>query len=129
MSFDLFTPNSAGSQATFNLEYQIGSSGTFTQLAGKSYITDTAQSPLTVTSITLTGLDLSPLNNQSGQVTLRLNNTATSGTSWNTLALDNFTYTASPVPEPSTFALLAGTAVLGLAAFRRRHTSRLPSAP
>ncbi|MEZ0216779.1 MAG: PEP-CTERM sorting domain-containing protein [Rariglobus sp.] len=62
-------------------------------------------------------------------MTLRLNNTASSGTSWNTVALDNFTYTASPVPEPATYALFGGLAALGLAAFRRRHPSRLSSAP
>jgi hypothetical protein len=33
----------------------------------------------------------------------------------------------SAVPEPATFAFLAGAATLGLAAFRRRHTSRLKS--
>ena len=120
LSFDLFTPNNSGSVATFNLEYQIGSSGTFAQLAGKSYTTNTPQNPLTITSIVLTALDLMPLNDQSGQVTLRLNNTATNGTSWNTLALDNFSYTASPIPESSTYALLGGFAALGLVAYRRK---------
>lgn len=36
---------------------------------------------------------------------------------------------ASAVPEPATYALFGGLSVLGLAAFRRRHTSRLASAP
>jgi hypothetical protein len=34
---------------------------------------------------------------------------------------DNFTLTASAVPEPSTYAALAGAAALGLAAWRRRQ--------
>ncbi len=124
LSFDLFTPNSSGTAATFNLEYQIGASGTFAQLAGKSYTTNTAQNPLTITSIVLTALDLAPLNDQSGQVTLRLNNTAISGTPWNTLALDNFSYTAAAIPEPSTYALLGGIAALGLVAYRRKTRLR-----
>jgi hypothetical protein len=128
MRFDLFTPNSAGSMASFSLEYQVGSSGTFSSLAGKSYTTDTAQSPLTITSVTLTSVELSPLNNQSEQVTLRLNNTASSGTSWNSLALDNFTYSASAIPEPSAYAFLAGMGGLVLAALRRRRTHPATSA-
>lgn len=35
----------------------------------------------------------------------------------------------SPVPEPATYAFVGGLAVLSFAVFRRRHTSRLPSAP
>jgi len=38
------------------------------------------------------------------------------------IRFDNFTLTA--IPEPSTFAALAGAGVLGLAAFRRRRSAR-----
>jgi len=44
--------------------------------------------------------------------------TASSGST----RFDNFTITA--IPEPSTFAALAGAGVLGLAAFRRRRSAR-----
>jgi hypothetical protein len=46
-----------------------------------------------------------------------------------TLRVDNVTLSGSvsAVPEPATFAFLAGAATLSLAAFRRRHTSRLKS--
>ncbi len=37
--------------------------------------------------------------------------------------IDNFTATASAIPEPSTYAALAGLGVLGLAAMRRRRAA------
>ena len=126
LSLDLFTPNSAGTAATFALEYQIGSGGTFTALAGKSYTTipvpSTTPSALTVTTLSLTAADLLPLTDQTGQVTLRLNNTATTGTTWNTVALDNFSYTASAaIPEPAAYAWYGGISALALALLRRRR--------
>lgn len=118
LSFDIFTPNDAGSSSTFNLEYQTGAAGTFTQLGSASYTNDTPQAALIVTSITLNSAQLSVLNNNASQVTLRLVNTGTSGSTWNSIAIDNFTYSA--VPEPSTYALLLGAAMLGFCVYRRR---------
>ena len=128
LSFDLFTPNDAGTAATFNLEYQIGAKSTFSQLAGKSYTTvptPTAPAGLAVTAISLTALDLSVLNDQSGQVTLRLNNMASTGTALNTVALDNFHYTASPaaIPEPASYGAFVGAAMLALTLARRQRRS------
>lgn len=123
MSFDIFTPNSTGTAQTFNLEYQIGSSGTFIQLAGKSYTTGTAANPLPITSISLTSVDLAVIGDQAGQVTLRLNNTATTGTGLASVAIDNFSYTATAIPEPSTYAAVFGGAAFALVALRRKKTS------
>jgi len=120
LSFQLFTPNNTGTAATYQLQYQIGPTGTFSQLASVAYTNDTAQNPLIVTSITLTGAQLTALNNQSGQVTFRWINTAASGTTFQTLAIDNFAYTATAVPEPATYAVLLGALVLLAAARRRR---------
>ena len=39
----------------------------------------------------------------------------------------NFTISAAAIPEPSTYALLVGAAVLGLAAFHRRKLRRSPA--
>ena len=122
LSFQLFTPNSSGTAGTFQLQYQLGSSGTFTPLAAVSYANDVAQSPLIVTTITLTSGQLTALNNQSGQVTLRWENTATSGTAFNTLALDNFSYTATAVPEPATSAVIIGVLALTGVLLRRRRS-------
>ena len=124
LSFDLFTSNDTGATATVNLEYQKGATGTFSQLAGTSYTTlanPTAPALLSVTHISLTAMDLNPLNNHSGLVTLRLNNMATTGSSWETLSLDNFNYTATAttIPEPSSYTALGGASVLALALGRR----------
>ena len=128
LSLALFTPNSTGTAASFALEYQLVTGGTFTALAGKTYTTipvpGVTPSPLTVTSLSLTAADLAPLADQSGLVTLRLNNTATTGTSWNTLAVDNFHYTAAAIPEPAAYAWFGGLGALGLALARRRRRAR-----
>ena len=124
LTFHAFTPNSSGSTATFDFQYQIGTTGTFTQFSPSiSYTTvSTAGSPpLTVTTISLTALDLAVLNNRSNQITFRFNHTGTSGVDWNTLAVDNFSYSASAVPEPSTYAAIFGAAALAAAAWRRRR--------
>jgi hypothetical protein len=42
-----------------------------------------------------------------------------------TLDASGLSFTAQPVPEPSTYAALAGAAVLGLAAYRRRPAARV----
>jgi hypothetical protein len=122
LSFQLFTPNSTGTAATFQFQYQIGATGTFTNFSPiVSYTNDTAQSPLIVTTITLTSAQLAPLANQSSQVTLRWDNIATSGTTWNTLGLDNFSYTATAIPEPSTYGAITGAlALVGTLLYRRR---------
>lgn len=124
LSFQLFTPNNTGTAGTFQLQYQIGTTGTFTQLAAVSYTNNTAQNPLTLTTITLTGAQLGALNNQSGQVTLRWDNTASAGTSWQTFALDNFAYTAAAIPEPSTYAAILGVVSLTGVLIRRRQLQR-----
>ena len=43
------------------------------------------------------------------------------GTNFSTLRFDNFEITSSAIPEPSTYAALAGFAVLGLSVLRRRR--------
>jgi hypothetical protein len=128
LSFDLFTPNSTGTAASFNLEYQIGATGTFSQLVGSLYTTvptPTSPAVLAVSSISLTALDLAVLNDQTGPVTLRLNNIAGAGTgtALHTVALDNFHYAASTaaIPEPASYGALGGAAALALALARRQR--------
>ncbi len=99
LSFKAYTPNSSGSAATIELQYQIGASGTFTGFSpAVSYTTvaTTGAPPLTIATVTLSTTDLAVLNAQSSQVTLRFDNTATTGTSWNTFALDDFIIVATP---------------------------------
>lgn len=127
MSFQLFTPNSTGTIGTYQLQYQIGASGTFTQLGSFSYSNDTAANPLVLTSIALTSSELAPINNQSSQVTLRLVNTDTSASTYRTLAIDNYSYSATAIPEPSTYAVIIGAVVLAGAVWQRRRR-RKPTA-
>jgi hypothetical protein len=124
LSFKLYTPNSAGSAATFQFQYQIGTAGTFTNFSPTiSYTTiaTTGAPPLTITSISLTSTELAVLNNQASQITFRWDNTGSSGTTWNTLAIDDFAYSASAIPEPSTYAAILGGLVLVRALWRRRR--------
>jgi hypothetical protein len=128
LSFDLFTPNSTGTATSFNLEYQIGATGTFSQLGSTVYTTfptPTAPAVLEMGSISLTAPELSVLNDQSGPVTLRLNNIASAGSTFHTVALDNFHYTASTtaIPEPANYGAIGGAAVLALALARRQRRS------
>jgi hypothetical protein len=123
LSFQLFTPNSVNTAGTFQLQYQLGTGGTFTPLAGVSYTNDTAHNPLTVTTITLTGSQLTALNNSANPLTLRWDNVTTGSTAFQTLALDNFSYTATAVPEPATCTLLIGALALTGVLIRRRRLS------
>lgn len=132
MSFQLFTPNDASNPATIQFQYQIGSSGTFTNFSPNiSYTTTTAQNPLNVTTISLSPDQLAVIGGLSDRVTLRLDNTAASGTTWETVALDNFAYTAtaSAIPEPSTYAAMAGGAALLGAMWQRRRRRASTVAP
>jgi hypothetical protein len=125
LSFDLFTANSSGTAATFQLQYQLGASGTFLNFSpAVTYTNNLAQNPLIVSSISLTSPQLAVLSGQLGPVTLRLDNLAASGTSFNTVALDNFAYTASAIPEPATYAVFAGTAAILIGTWRRRRCAR-----
>jgi hypothetical protein len=121
MSFQLFTPNNTGAIGTYQLQYQIGTSGTFSQLGSFTYSNDTAANPLVVASISLTSGELASINNKSSQVTLRFVNTDTSTSAYRTLAIDNFSYSATAIPEPATYAAILGAVALAGATWRRRR--------
>ena len=101
LSFKAYTPNSSGTAATIQFQYQIGASGTFTNFGPTvSYTTvpTTGAPPLTITTITMSAADLAVITNNPNQITLRFDNTATSGTTFNTLAIDDFSLTAAILP-------------------------------
>lgn len=121
--FELFTPNSTGTSAPIELQYQVGTGGPFKNFEPKvTYSTDLAQNPLTVTWLTLDAAQLASLGDQSTPVTFSFRNTHGTGmTEFYTMALDNFSYSASAIPEPSTYALICASVVLlGSAIARRR---------
>jgi len=49
------------------------------------------------------------------------------GSDFMTPAIDNFSVSA--IPEPSTYAAIAGAAALGLAAWQRRRSAKSTAAP
>jgi hypothetical protein len=124
LSLSVYTFNDVTAVATYVLEYRVGSSGSFTQL-GSTYTTGAAFSEQTYS---VTSTSLTALNDQNSPVFIRLRGTTSSGTgSLDGVAIDNFSLSYSAVPEPSTLALLVGTSVLGLAAFRRRSRPAKPA--
>jgi hypothetical protein len=124
LSVDLFTVNITGTTQTYQLEYRVGDAGNFSVL--QTYTTDAASSSSysNQTTLTANSITLSALNNQSSTVFIRLRGTSTAGsTNLDLIALDNFSLTYTAVPEPSTYALLTGVAVLAVVVARRRSRS------
>ena len=127
LSLRVFTGNdSATSSQTYLLEYRIGETGSFTTLA--TYLTPTTgATSFNTQTLTAGPVTLASLNDQSNQVYFRLRGTATSGTSLDSIALDDFslTYSAAAVPEPATCAAIVGAlALLGAGVARRRTRVR-----
>jgi hypothetical protein len=79
-----------------------------------------------IASITATGLtSLSSTFVSAGTVLRFESNSGDTALATSDFSFDSISVTA--VPEPSTYALFGGLAVLGIATFRRRHTSRVKS--
>ncbi len=116
LSVRVFTGNdSAASSQTYLLEFRVGNTGNFTPLA--TYLTPTTGATgFNAQTFTANSTTLALLNNQPDTVYIRLRGTASTGTSLDSIALDDFslTYSAVAVPEPATYAALLGaTAWLG----------------
>lgn len=119
----VFTGNdSAASSQTYLLEFRVGNSGNFTPLA--TYLTPTTGATgFNAQTFTADAVMLSALNNQPDVVYFRLRGTATTGTSLDSIALDDFSLSYSPVavPEPSACAaVLGGMTLVGIMLRRRR---------
>lgn len=110
LRFELFTPNSAGTVAPIELKYQIGADTAFTSFSpAVTYQSNVAQQPLIVTVFSLDASELSPFSDLAEPITFSFRNTFGSGaTAFNTVALDNFSLTATAVPEPASYALIGG---------------------
>ena len=91
-----------------------------------SYSLDAGATYLVGTTIDLAGAHAGPEEPLNGGIGLRLiaftNNGAGPITSGQ-MTFDNFSVTPSAIPEPSTYAALAGVLALGLVAWRRRRAA------
>jgi fibronectin-binding autotransporter adhesin len=117
-------------------------------ISGALNVTATSSSPFTLTLSSLTSgnlagsvIDFNPLQNSSYTVATASGgiggfnanqfvidatgfSNATNGGTWSLVAVGNnlnLNFTASAIPEPSTYAALAGVCALGLAAWRKRR--------
>mgnify|MGYP001028196241 CR=1 FL=1 len=126
LHFDIFTVNSSGTTAPLELFYRIGEDNPFTAFSpALTYTSNTAQNPLIVTTLSLSAEQLAPLNDRSERITFSFRNTYGSRpTAFNSIAIDNFSYTTSAIPEPSTYAIACGGLVLICAAVRRIRIRR-----
>ena len=126
ISLDLMMLSVQTRSTTWTIDYGIGSSPTsFTSLG-------TWSDPGTfgTTSITLTS-GLAGLSDQSNvQFRIVALNASTNTGSRDSIGLDNFTmaYSASAIPEPSTYAAIIGALALGGAAWHRRRRATLGAA-
>jgi hypothetical protein len=125
LSARVFTGNdSAASSQTYLLEFRVGAAGNFNPLA--TYLTPTTGATgFNAQTFTADAVTLAALNDQPEIVYFRLRGIATSGTSLDSIALDDFSlnYSAVAVPEPSVWSAALGTMVLLAAAIRRRASS------
>lgn len=125
LSAKVFTGNDGfnGSQS-YLLEYRVGNSGAFTSIG--TYTTPiTGATGFNAQTLIASSITLSALSNQSSPIYLRLRGTTTTGTSLDTIALDNFTLNYTAVPEPSTYAAIIGAvALVGAAVHRRRQRGK-----
>lgn len=125
---DFRSNGTAGAPKDWKISYSLtGVSGTFADAGTYTLAANTAANDTTITGLTLpAGAD----NNAS--IVLRLVATSSTridgggGAASGTVRLDNLSFTATAIPEPSAYAAVAGALALGLAAWRRRRTQKGP---
>lgn len=126
LSVDVFTANDITASQVYSLEYRVGNSGNFTQIS--TYTTPSSgASTFNTQTLTATSITLSALNDQSSPVFIRLRGTAASGTNLDTVGIDDFSlsYSATAIPEPSTYAAIFGGVVLVGVIVRKRRQKRV----
>lgn len=130
VSFDYERYRLNTSAASVNFFYSLDGSAWTAASAGDSGALTTGASSYDFTNLvssTTRSTTLGALNLAPGASFYLRWSFNTNGANSQGLGLDNFSLTASAVPEPSTYAALAGTSAL-LGAFWHRHRRRLSSA-
>jgi uncharacterized protein len=122
INFDLMMLSVQTRSTSFTIDYGLGSSpNSFTSLG-----TWTDPGAFGTTSITLSS-GLAGLSNQSNvQFRIVTIGGSTGSGTRDSIGLDNFamSYSASAIPEPSTYAAIIGACALGVAAWQRRRKSQ-----
>lgn len=120
LSVTVFAANDVAGSQNYSLEYRVGNTGNFTLIT--TYTTPSSGSTgFNELTLTANSITLSALNNQSTNVYVRVRGTTTSGTTLDTLGIDNFSLSYSAIPEPSTYAAIFGAGALAAAAWHRRR--------
>lgn len=124
LNLRVFTGNdSSASSQIYSFEYRVGDTGNFTPIA--TYVTPTTGATgFNAQIFTADPMTLSALNDQSETVYFRLRGTTTTGTSLDSIAIDDFSlsYSLAAIPEPSTYAGILGTVAVAAAVLRRRQS-------
>lgn len=121
ISLDALMLSVQANSTTWTIDYGIGASpSSFTSLGSYS-----DPGVWGTTPISITGSSLAGLSNQSNVWIRFVALTATTaGGTRDTVAIDNFTINYSAIPEPSTYAALAGVLALGGVMWHRRRKAQ-----
>lgn len=122
LSFKFMTaPVTQNGSRTWQWDYRVGNSGSFTSLTTGAY-TDSGNGVWGATNVTFNSADLAALSSVAGTVQLRFwSPTGGITGTQNSYGIDDFSMSYTAIPEPSSFAALAGLGMLGFCALRRRR--------
>lgn len=125
ISVTVFQSNDVSGSQNYQWEYRVGSSGDFNAIGAQFVTNSTGLTDFQSTGYSFNSSTLAAIADQNDSVYIRFRGLTPAGDSGDrdTIGIDNFSMTYAAVPEPSTYALLAGVGALGFAFWRRRTRS------